>query len=470
MSAPVTAVVLAAGSGTRMKSAKAKVLHEIGGRSLIAHALHALKAVDPTEIIVVVGHQGDEVAEHMDQIGFPVSVAVQENLIGTADAVRSAIAGRNPSGTVLITYGDVPLLTGETLRNLLADHNGRALTILSAEVPDPFGYGRIVRDEAGNVLEIREERDADENIKCITEINSGIMAIDAAFLTSALPKINNNNSQNEFYLTDIVRIAVGEGLAVGAYVLSDFIQTEGVNDRSQLANLGSELNRRICRHWMLAGVTIVDPSSTWIDSDVTIGADTTIAPNTQLLRSTTIGSAAKIGPDTTLTNVSVGDEASVIRTHAVDSKIGSRANVGPFSYLRPGTEIEAGAKIGTFVEVKNSHISKDAKVPHLSYVGDAEVGEGANIGAGTIFANYDGQEKNRTVVGKQARTGSDNVFIAPVEIGDGAYTAAGSTIREDVPPGALAHNEAPQRNILGWVAKKRPGSAADQAAKDATDD
>ena len=204
MSAPVTAVVLAAGSGTRMKSAKAKVLHEVGGKSLIAHALSAVKEVDPTEIVVVVGHQGDEVAENVGQVGFPVSVAVQENLIGTADAVRSAIAGRNPRGTVLITYGDVPLLTGHTLRNLLADHDGRALTILSAEVQDPFGYGRIVRDAAGNVLEIREERDADENIKRISEINSGIMAIDAAFLTSALPKISNNNSQNEFYLTDIV--------------------------------------------------------------------------------------------------------------------------------------------------------------------------------------------------------------------------------------------------------------------------
>lgn len=469
MSTSVTAVVLAAGSGTRMKSATAKVLHPCAGRSLIAHALHAVEALTPVETIVVIGHQGEQVRQHIESLGKVVSFAEQTQARGTGDAVAVALHGRRIADTVVITYGDVPLLTPETLSALLNDHDGRAITILSADVPDPTGYGRIVRDSQGRVMEIREQRDADEEIARITEINSGIMAVDADFLTRALPQLSDDNAQQELYLTDIVAIAVKEGLGVGALVIADAVQTEGVNDRSQLANLAAEMNQRICRQHMLNGVSIIDPLSTWIDADVVIGPDTVIAPHTQLHGATVIGAHAQIGPDCTLRDVQVGDNAVVLRTHGMSARIGDGASIGPFAYLRPGSVIDDGAKVGAFVEVKNSHIGPDAKVPHLSYVGDADIGEGANIGAGTIFANYDGQDKHRTRIGKHARTGSDNVFVAPVIVGDGAFTAAGTTVRDDVPPGALAHNDAPQKNVAGWVEQKRPNSDAAKAAKDTHD-
>ncbi|RYJ03999.1 MAG: bifunctional UDP-N-acetylglucosamine diphosphorylase/glucosamine-1-phosphate N-acetyltransferase GlmU, partial [Actinomycetales bacterium] len=277
-------------------------------------------------------------------------------------------------------------------------------------------------------------------------------------------------AQGELYLTDVVAKAVAEGRPVGAHVLEDVWQTEGVNDRSQLARLGAELNRRTLEHWMREGVTIVDPTSTWIDSAVSLEPDVTVLPGTQLLGATSVSSGATIGPDTTLRNVEVGAGATVVRTHGSDALIGPDATVGPFAYLRPGTELGAGGKIGTFVETKNARIGDGAKVPHLSYVGDAEVGEGSNIGAGTIFANYDGVDKHRTVVGKHARTGSDNVFVAPVTIGDGAFTGAGTTVRDDVPPGALAVTAGEQRIIEGWVQRKRPDTASARAAAEANDE
>ncbi|MGA8850287.1 MAG: bifunctional UDP-N-acetylglucosamine diphosphorylase/glucosamine-1-phosphate N-acetyltransferase GlmU, partial [Aeromicrobium sp.] len=279
-----------------------------------------------------------------------------------------------------------------------------------------------------------------------------------------------SNAQGELYLTDIVAQAVQDALPVGAHVLEDVWQTEGVNDRAQLARMGRELNRRLTEHWMTEGVTIVDPETTWIDSAVTLARDVTVLPGTQLLGATVVGEDSTIGPDTTLRNVEIGAGATVIRTHGSDSVIGEGATVGPFAYLRPGTEIGAGAKIGTFVEIKNSVIGDGAKVPHLSYVGDADIGDGANIGAGTIFANYDGVSKHRTRVGRHAKTSSNNTFVAPVVIGDGAFTGAGATIREDVPPGALAVSAGPQRTIDGWVEAKRPGTASADAARDAQPD
>ena len=468
MSDQVTAVVLAAGAGTRMKSAKAKVLHEIGGRSMIAHALAAVSGSGATRVVAVVGHDREQVTRHIESLGADVVIAVQNNQNGTGHAVQVALDALDgqPHGTVLVTYGDVPLLTATTLKAFLAEHVAaqRAVTILTAELDDPTGYGRIIRDPGGSVTAIREHKDASADELAINEVNSGILALDADFITASLAHLGTDNSQGEVYLTDVVGIAAAAGRPVGAHVLEDIWQTEGVNDRAQLARLGCELNRRINAHWMHEGVTIIDPATTWIDSAVTIGVDTTILPGTQLLGATTIGAGAIVGPDTTLRNVEVGVEASVVRTHGSDAVIGPRATVGPFAYLRPGTDLGAAGKIGTFVETKNAQLGEGAKVPHLSYVGDAEIGAGSNIGAGTIVANYDGVKKHRTKVGKDARTGANNVFIAPVEIGDGAYTAGLTAIRNDVPPGAMAVGDTTQRNIEGWVQAKRPGTPAAEAA------
>ncbi|MCW2840327.1 MAG: glmU [Aeromicrobium sp.] len=467
----VTAIVLAAGSGRRMKSARAKVLHEIAGRSMIEHALVAVAEAGVRTTVAVVGHDRDQVSAAIAAHDPSVVLAVQEQQNGTGHAVHVALESLDtpPEGTVVVTYGDVPLLSSQTLSELLVDHRAaaRIVTILTAEVGDPTGYGRIVRDRDGAVTAIREHRDADDVERSIREINSGILVVDAEFLRHAVASLETDNAQGELYLTDIVGRAVAEGRPVGAHVLEDVWQTEGVNDRVQLARIGRELNRRITTHWMTEGVTIVDPDTTWIDSAVTLAADVTILPGTQLLGATVVAAGATIGPDTTLCNVEVGERATIVRTHGSDAVVGADATVGPFAYLRPGAELGEGGKIGTFVEVKNSQIAAGAKVPHLSYVGDATIGEGTNIGAGTIFANYDGVNKNRTTVGRHARTASNNTFVAPVDIGDGAHTGAGTTVRHDVPPGALAVGTSGQRNIEGWVADRRPGSTSDRAAREA---
>ena len=469
MSDRVTVIVLAAGAGTRMKSRRAKVLHEVGGRSMLEHALRATAGLAPHRTVAVVGHDREQVGGAIDAMDVEVVQAVQTEQLGTGHAVRVALEAvpEALAGTVVITYADVPLLTDRTLADLVADHRAaeRTVTVLSSVVADPTGYGRIVRDADGSVVAIREHRDADEAVRAIDEINSGILAVDAQFLQRAVTALAPTNAQGELYLTDIVAHAVGDALPVGAHVLEDVWQTEGVNDRAQLARIGRELNRRITGHWMAEGVTIVDPDTTWIDSAVTLAPDVTVLPGTQLLGATSVEGGATIGPDTTLRNVEVGACATVIRTHGSDSVVGPGATVGPFAYLRPGADVGDSAKVGTFVEVKNSTLGAGAKVPHLSYVGDADIGEGANIGAGTVFANYDGQRKHRSRVGKHARTASNNTFVAPVEVGDGAFTGAGATIREDVPPGALAVSAGLQRTMAGWVQRKHPGSAAAEAAQ-----
>ncbi|MFT4300104.1 MAG: bifunctional UDP-N-acetylglucosamine diphosphorylase/glucosamine-1-phosphate N-acetyltransferase GlmU [Aeromicrobium sp.] len=466
----LTAIVLAAGAGTRMKSSRPKVLHEIGGCPLVGHALAAVAGLGVQRTVAVIGHGREQVSQVISEIDQAVVQVVQDDQRGTGHAVKIALEALSddpPAGTVIVTYGDVPLLTSETLDALLADHAdaSRAVTILSARSPDPTGYGRIVRDDDGRVLAIREHRDASDAERGIDEINSGVLAVDADFLARAVAALRDDNDQGELYLTDIVAHAVADGLPVGAHVLEDVWQTEGVNDRVQLAQLGRILNDRLVDHWMRQGVTVVDPATTWIDSAVTLAPDVTLLPGTQLLGATVVGEGATIGPDTTLRNVEVGPGATIVRTHGSDAVVGEGATVGPFAYLRPGTVLDEGSKIGTFVETKNTHIGPGAKVPHLSYLGDAEVGEGANVGAGTITANYDGTAKHRTTVGKHARTGSGNVFVAPVQIGDGAYTAAGTTVREDVAPGALAVGTGRQRMIEGWVEAKRPGTASAEAAR-----
>lgn len=467
----VTAIVLAAGAGTRMKSARAKVLHQIAGRSMLEHALVAVAGAGVHTTVAVVGHDREQVSEAITAYDPEIVQAVQEQQNGTGHAVHVALESLDspPEGTVIVTYADVPLLSAQTLAELIVAHRaaGHTVTILTAQVDDPTGYGRILRGPDDAVTAIREHKDASDDERAVREINSGILVVDGPFLTDAVASLETDNAQGELYLTDIVGKAVADGLSVGAHVLEDVWQTEGVNDRAQLARLGAELNRRITAHWMSEGVTIVDPATTWIDSAVTIEPDVTILPGTQLHGATVVARGATIGPDTTLRDVEVGAGATVIRTHGSDAVIGDEATVGPYAYLRPGAELGAKGKIGTFVEVKNSVIGEGAKVPHLTYVGDADIGEGANIGAGTIFANYDGVNKHRSKVGRHAKTSSNNTFVAPVTIGDGAFTGAGSTIREDVPPGALAVSAGRQRNIEGWVADKRADTASAQAARDA---
>jgi bifunctional UDP-N-acetylglucosamine pyrophosphorylase / glucosamine-1-phosphate N-acetyltransferase len=471
---PAAVVVLAAGSGTRMKSKTMKVLHPVCGRSMIGHVVTAALAVQPAHLVAVVGNGRDQVGPHVQELAPGALLAVQETQDGTGHAVRVGLdalreAAGTTDGTVVVMAGDTPLLRGETIAALVADHDGagRAITILTGEVADPFGYGRVIRDAAGAVTAIVEEKDADETQAAVREINSGVFAFDGAFLADALGRITNDNAKGEYYLTDVVGIAHADRRTVGAYRIDDVMQTEGANDRAQLASLGAELNRRILDGWMRDGVTVVDPATTWVDADVVLAPDVTILPGVQLQGATVVAEDAVIGPDCTLKDTEVGAGAKVVRTHAELAVIGAGASVGPFAYLRPGTVLGADGKIGTFVETKNAQIADGAKVPHLSYVGDAEIGEGTNIGAGTIFANYDGVNKHRTTVGRHAKTGANNTFVAPVDIGDGAVTGGGTVVRRAVPPGALAVSTGPQRNVDGWVVSKRPGSRAAEAATEA---
>jgi bifunctional UDP-N-acetylglucosamine pyrophosphorylase/glucosamine-1-phosphate N-acetyltransferase len=469
----LTVVVLAAGGGTRMKSKTMKVLHPIAGRTMIGHVIAAARAVRPQRIVTVVGHQREAVQAHLAEIAPDAVLAVQEEQLGTGHAVRMAVEAltgeggvEQLSGTVLVAYGDTPLLQGESLRAFAENHEAaqRAVSILSGVVENPFGYGRVLRNDEGDVEAIVEEKDATPEQREVREINSGILAFDAGFLLEALPRIGNDNAKGEYYLTDAIGIAREDGLAVGAYAVDDVQQTEGVNDRVQLARMGAEMNRRILDRWMREGVTVVDPASTWIDADVVLAQDVTVLPGVQLLGATVVGEDAVVGPDCTLKDCEVGVGARVVRTHGELAVVGEGATVGPFAFLRPGTDLGAGGKIGTYVETKNATIGAGAKVPHLSYVGDAEIGEGTNIGAGTIVANYDGVRKHRTTVGRHARTGSNNTFVAPVTIGDGASTGGGTVVREDVPPGALAVSAGPQRVIERWALERRAGTAQGDAA------
>jgi bifunctional UDP-N-acetylglucosamine pyrophosphorylase/glucosamine-1-phosphate N-acetyltransferase len=359
------------------------------------------------------------------------------------------------------------MLSGETLTALLLEHrtSQAAATVLTAQAPDPTGYGRILRDVDGMVTGIVEHRDADETEREITEINSGIYVFDAATLRAALIELAPSNDQGELYLTDVLAVVREAGKPVAAYLIDDLWQTEGVNDRIQLSRMNAELNRRILLRWMREGVTVVDPASTWVHASVDLAPDVILLPGTSLEGATSVGSGARIGPDTTLIDVEVGENAVVTRTQASLSVIGPGANVGPFAYLRPGTTLGAGGKIGTFVEAKNARIGAGAKAPHLSYLGDAVIGEGANIGAGVIFANYDGVRKSTSTVGAYSFVGSNSVLAAPVEVADGAYIAAGSTITGDVGPGDLAVSRSRQRNVPGWVSRKRAGTKTARAAE-----
>ena len=458
-------IVLAAGEGTRMKSTRPKVLHEIAGATLISHVLTATKELKPHELRVVVGAAADEVKLEINQIYPSAKTVLQEVRSGTGDAVRRALT-KSDSGKVLVCAADTPLITTETLAALVAAHSksGAAATVLTTEVPDPTGYGRIVRD-AGKLTKIVEERDASESEREINEINTGVYIFEIEKLFNSLAGLSNSNSQGEAYLTDVIAILKGKGESVATYEAHDFTEFLGINDRSQLADVSAIYRDRINEALMLSGVTIVDPQSTWIDLSVEIASDVRVEPGTTLRGNSKISSGAVLGPRTTLVDCKVGAGAHILESHCESSEIGAGAKVGPYAHLRSGTVLAGDVKVGSFVEMKNAEVGTGSKVPHLSYVGDAKIGKESNIGAATIFVNYDGVEKHETKVGDHVRIGSDSMLIAPVSIGDGAYTAAGSVIDEDVPAGALGIGRARQVNILGWVLKKRKGTKSAAAAE-----
>ncbi|WP_309129008.1 bifunctional UDP-N-acetylglucosamine diphosphorylase/glucosamine-1-phosphate N-acetyltransferase GlmU [Microbacterium sp.] len=464
-------IVLAAGQGTRMKSRRPKVLHEIGGRSLVGHVLTTAHALGADHIEVVVRHERDQVVAALAEQHPDAVIVDQDEIPGTGRAVQVAL-DRLPDdfdGDVLVLSGDVPLLQADTLRTLLEGHRAAsaAATVLSAYLDDPTGYGRVIRGADGVVERIVEQKDATDDERAVTEINAGVYVFRATALRTFITRIGQDNAQGEMYLTDVIGLLRAASEPVAAEPASDVASTFGVNDRAQLAEAGRVLNQRIVRNWQREGVTIVDPATTWIDDDAKLAADVTILPNTQILRATVIGPGATIGPDTTLVDCEVGEDAVVRRSDATLAVIGANATVGPFSFLRPGTVLGEGGKIGAYVETKNAQIGEGSKVPHLSYVGDATIGRGVNLGASTITANYDDVNKHRTEIGDEVHTGSHTVLVAPVRLGAGAKTGAGAVVRKDVPAGALAMSVAPQRNIEGWVEKNRAGTgAADAAARE----
>jgi len=459
-----TVIVLAAGEGKRMKSALPKVLHPLLGRTLVGHVLAAAAPLGARRTLVVVGHGADQVRDHLAQVAPEAEPVLQADQHGTGHAVRISLPP-DVDGTVVVLNGDLPLVRAETLAALVADHEarGNAATLLTAEVADPAGLGRIISGPGG-LERIVEERDASPEERLIREINAGAYAFDAALLRDALAKLSTNNDQGEEYLTDVVGLLVAAGQHVATYHTGDPDETLGANDRAQLAQLRALLRDRVNGAWMRAGVSLIDPATTWIDVTVTLARDVVVEPNTHLRGTTVVGEGALIGPDTTLIDMYVSERASVVRTHGLGSRIGVGASVGPFAYLRPGCVLGDAGKIGTFVETKNAEIGTGSKVPHLSYLGDATIGEHTNIGAATVTANYDGARKSRTVIGSHVKIGVDNMFVAPVEVGDGAYTGAGTVVRRNVPPGALSVSTGPQRILDDWVLQRRKGTAAAEAA------
>jgi len=438
-----------------MRSSTPKMLHPVCGRPMVAWPILAARAAGAGRVAAIVSPGRDLSA------GLPegVETVEQPESDGTGGAIRAAISLIEAAETVLVLSGDVPLIGEDTIAALLAAHAAAdaAATMLTIELDDPGTYGRVVRTDDGaveRVVEAKAAGDADAAQLLIREINAGTYVFDAAPLASALTGLSNDNAQGEYYLPDVFPALRAAGLSVAAHLTDDLAVTMGINNRVQLAEVETEARRRLLEAHMLAGVTIVDPASTWIDAGVEIGQDARIEPGTSLRGATTVGAGATVGPHTTAIDTEIGAGASVLRSHVDTALVGDGATVGPFSYLRPGTVLEAGTKAGTFVEIKNSRIGEGAKIPHLSYIGDADVGPGSNIGAGAITANYDGFTKSRTKIGRDVRIGVDTMLVAPVEVGDSAYTGAGAVVKDDVPDGALAVSDNAQRNIDGYAADK----------------
>jgi bifunctional UDP-N-acetylglucosamine pyrophosphorylase / glucosamine-1-phosphate N-acetyltransferase len=449
-------VVLAAGQGTRMKSDLPKVLHGIAGRPLIEHVLRTADTINPATVTVIVGHRADVVREQLRSRS-NIAFALQQPQLGTAHAVQQAeqvLAGR--SGTVVLLSGDVPLLTGRTLQRLVETHRGAgaAATVVTATVERPYGYGRIVRAD-GRIARIVEERDASPAERRIKEINSGIYAFDLAPLFDALRGIASQNAQGEFYLTDLIGIYRRRKLPVETLMIENPEEIRGINSRTELAEVSRVVRQTKNEELMAAGVTLIDPATTYIDPDVEIGADTVIHPGVIIEGATTIGAACEIQGHVRITDSQIGDRVTINNfCLLVGARVADGVSIGPFAHLRPGTELHEGSKVGNFVELKKTTLGANSKVNHLAYLGDATVGIGVNVGAGTITCNYDGVNKHQTVIEDGAFVGSDSQLVAPITIGKGAYVGTGTTVREDVPAGSLAVSAGKQRNIEGWIQKK----------------
>jgi bifunctional UDP-N-acetylglucosamine pyrophosphorylase / glucosamine-1-phosphate N-acetyltransferase len=452
----LTVVVLAAGEGKRFRSALPKPLHPLAGKPLLWHVLAAAAPLKADRTVVVVGNAADQVTSAVEGFDLgPVGFAVQSGQRGTGDALAAALPLLAAAGDVLVLSGDTPLVSPALLEGLLDHHRSAraAATLLTCTLDDPDGYGRVLRDGGGAVAGVVEQRDATPAQRAIGEVNAGSYVFRRAVL-DRLAELRPDNDQGEYYLPDLVPLVLAAGGGVAAHP-GPQEEIRGVNDRVELAEAGAVLRRRLLERLMLAGVTVVDPASTYVDVDVVVGQDTVLAPLTFLEAGTSVGSRCRLGPNVRLVGCTVGDDATVTQCVAVQSTIGPRTVVGPFTSLRPGSELGDGSKVGTFVEVKQSTIGPGSKVPHLSYVGDADIGAGVNVGAGSVFVNYDGVDKHRTTVGDGAFIGSDTMLVAPVTIGDGAQTAAGSTITKNVPPDALAIERSDQRTIEGWAARRR---------------
>jgi bifunctional UDP-N-acetylglucosamine pyrophosphorylase/glucosamine-1-phosphate N-acetyltransferase len=453
-SEPLAVVILAAGLGTRMKSAVPKVLHEVCGRPMLSYVIDAALSISPERLVVVTGPEQDAVAEILPT---GCERAIQTERRGTGDAVR---AGLEPlvgfDGDVMVLYGDVPLVDATFVEGLSSCHReaGAEATLTTARLEDPAHYGRIVRDGNDRLTRIVEYRDASPDERDIDEINVGLYVFRGESLRGALARLSSDNAQGELYLTDAVHLLIDAGHAVATCEAEDEEMCMGVNSRVELAIVNAAMRWRLLERLMLAGVTVEDPETAYVDWGVEVGRDTVVLADTHLLGRTTVGAACEIGPGSYLSNAFVGDRARVVRSHLLDCVVGSGCSVGPFAYIRPNTVLAEGARAGTFVEIKNSRIGEGSKVPHLSYVGDAVVGRNSNLGAGNITANYDGVEKHPTTIGNDVRTGSDTTFVAPVSVGDGAYTAAGSVITQDVPAGALGVARTRQQNMPDYAERR----------------
>jgi bifunctional UDP-N-acetylglucosamine pyrophosphorylase/glucosamine-1-phosphate N-acetyltransferase len=450
-----TVVILAAGEGTRMRSAVPKVLHPLLGRPMILWPVRAAQEAGAARVVVVDGPRRPLDGRLPDG----VEVAVQAEPHGTGDAVRAAAAQIDREAPVVVLFGDVPLVTPEVIAELAAAHEqaGAAATMVTMELEDPSGYGRVVRGADGSVERVVETKvpgDASPEELAIREVSTGVFAFDGGALLDALERVTPDNAQGEIYLPDVVPILRADGRRIAAHRVTDPHLTLGVNDRVHLAQVRAAAQRRINERHMRAGVTILDPATTYIEADVEIAADTVVEPSTFLRGATRVGGGCTIGPLTTLIDSEVGDRVAIVQSYITGARVEAGATVGPFAYVRPGTHLHEDAKAGSFIEIKNSDIGRGAKVPHLSYIGDADVGEGANIGAGSITANYDGVAKHRTRIGRNTRISVDTMFVAPVTVGDDAYTGAGSVIVEDVPPGALGIARERQRNVEGYAERR----------------
>jgi len=451
----IKSIILAAGQGTRMKSDKAKVLHHVLGKPLVDYPIQAAKYAGASDICVVVGHQAEEVKK---TLGDKVSYALQKEQLGTGHGVLQAIDFIPDHGDMIILYGDTPLITGKTLENMLHFHreNDNAVTVLSAILEDATGYGRIVRDDEGSFTKIVEHKDATDEEKEIKEINGGMYIFKSPLLKYSISKIDNNNRQKEYYLTDTVEILLKEGYNVDAIATSNINDIFGVNSPIQLAESTSIMKSRINQMHMENGVTLIDALTTYIESDVTIGPDTIIEPGCMLKGRTSIGNNCFIGHNTKIGNTQITNDVHIENSVIQDSFIDDNAHIGPFAYIRPDSKIGKNVKVGDFVEIKNATIGDGTKISHLTYVGDADVGKNVNFGCGSVLVNYDGVKKHRSKVGDHAFIGCNTNLVSPVNIGERAYTAAGSTITVDVPKESLGISRVKQVNKEGWVAKKYP--------------